>query len=142
MKKITINPHHCSIEELAKLKKYLTKESWDWTEESRIEDQPDTKTSKISRIEEIIAEWGETTVAELQSESSPLISNSGSNKNRTVVLVEEFYWGYVHVVTYLNECEIGEDDIPYEDLEEDVIDEILYLLENYDVDNYKTWQRC
>ena len=51
MKKIIINPHNCSREELAELKEYLDNKCWDYKEEvPKLE--VDTKTEKISRIDE------------------------------------------------------------------------------------------
>ncbi len=102
----------------------------------------DTKTQKISRIKEIIREWGSTTTAELEADSSPCISSSGTNRMNVSTLVEGFYQNDVNIVTYNNETEIADDTIPYEDLTEEVIDDILNLLEDYDTDNFKTMQRC
>lgn len=109
--------------------------------ELEIEPEVDTKTAKISRIKEIIAEWGETTTAELFADHSPCISSVG-NRNNVSVLVERFGLHDVGVFTYVGDVEESEDDLTYEELEEDVIDDILYLLEDYDTDNFKTMQRC
>jgi len=138
MKKIIIDPHNCSREELEELKQYLEDKCWDWKEEPEV----DTKTAKISRIKEIIGEWGETTTAELEANSSPCISSSGTDKMNVSTLVEDFNYHNVKVVTYNNETEIAEDYLTYEELEEDVIDDILNLLEDYDTDNEKTMKRC
>ena len=102
----------------------------------------DSKTQKISRIKEIIAEWGSTSTAELEADHSPCISSSGTNKMNVSVLVERFNYEDVGIFTYNNETEVAEDDQPYEALSEDVIDEILDLLEDYDTDNFKTMKRC
>ncbi len=110
--------------------------------EAEIEPEVDKKTEKILRIKEIVREWGATTTAELEADSSPCISSSGTNKMNVSTLVEGFNLNNVKIVTYNNETEIAEDNIPYENLTEDVIDDILYLLEDYDTDNYKTMQRC
>jgi len=109
--------------------------------EADIEPEVDTKTAKISRIKEIIGEWGETTTAELLADHSPCISSIGNRVN-TSVLVERFGLHDVGVFTYVGDVEESEDDLTYEELEEDVIDDILYLLEDYDTDNFKTMQRC
>ncbi len=110
--------------------------------EAEIEPEVDKKTEKILRIKEIVREWGATTTAELEADSSPCISSSGTNKMNVSTLVKGFNLNNVKIVTYNNETEIAEDNIPYENLTEDVIDDILYLLEDYDTDNYKTMQRC
>lgn len=140
MKKIIIDPHNCSREELEELKEYLDENCWDWKEES--EPEVDTKTAKISRIKEIIGEWGATTTAELEADHSPCISSNGTNKMNVSTLVEDFNYHNVKVVTYNNETEIAEDYLTYEELEEDVIDDILNLLEDYDTENEKTMKRC
>jgi hypothetical protein len=109
--------------------------------EADIEPEVDTKTAKISRIKEIIGEWGETTTAELMADHSPCISSIGNRVN-TSVLVERFGLHDVGIFTYVGDVEESEDDLTYEELEEDVIDDILNLLEDYDTDNFKTMQRC
>lgn len=107
-----------------------------------LDDQPyepdQTKEEKISRIKEIIKEWGETSTAELQADCSPCISCIGDHS----VLVERFSYDDVGIFEYVGGVEVGENDITYEELEEEVIDEILYLLEDYDTDNFKTMRRC
>ena len=81
---------------------------------------------------------GSTTTAELQVDSSPCIGGQGTNKMNVSTLVEGFNEDDVDIVTYNNETEISDGCIPYEDLAEDTIDEILVLLEEYDVDMNKT----
>jgi hypothetical protein len=100
-----------------------------------------TKEAKISRIKEIIGKWGETTTADLIADHSPCISSVG-NKTNVSVLVERFGLNDVGVFTYVGDVEESEDDLTYEELEEDVIDDILDLLEDYDTDNFKTMKRC
>lgn len=101
----------------------------------------DERIEKISRIKEIIGEWGETTTAELEAGSSPCISSTGNRPNVSV-LVERFGENNVGVFTYVDETETSEDELTYEELSDDVLDEILDLLEDYDTDNFKTQQRC
>ena len=57
-------------------------------------------------------------------------------------LVERFYHGCVAVVTYNNETEIADNDLQYEELDEEIIDEILELLEQGEVEYDKTMERC
>jgi len=108
----------------------------------KLEQEVDSKTEKILRIKEIIKEWGETTTAELEVGSSPCISSIGNGSANCSILVEKFDKESVDIVSYVGSMETSEDTIPYEDLEEDVIDEILDLLEDYDTDCFKTMQRC
>ena len=101
----------------------------------------DERTEKISRIKEIIEEHGETTAADLELDSSPCISSVGNRPN-TSILVERFGKDEVGVFTYVNETETSEDDLKYEELSDEIIDEIFDIMEDYDTDNFKTQQRC
>lgn len=105
---------------------------------------PNDKANKISNIKRILEKCfeGSTTTAELEADSSPCISSAGTNKMNVSTLVERFYHSCVAVVTYNNETEIADNDLQYEELEEDVIDDILYLLEQAEVDHDKTMERC
>ena len=108
-----------------------------------LDDQPydnTTKEEKITRIKEIIKEWSPEGVStmELEAQTSPCISQIG----QTCQLVEHFFLDYVSVFTYVGSRETSEDELTYEQLSEEVIDEILDLLEDYDTDCYKTMQRC
>ena len=91
------------------------------------------KKEKIERIHQIMDEWGSTTSGELELESSPCINSIGNGKNNVSQLVEYFYRNYVTTITYHDEHELGENDIFYEDLSDDILDEILNILEEYDV---------
>ena len=57
-------------------------------------------------------------------------------------LVETFNEDDVEIVTYNNETEIAYDNLSYDELSEDIIDEIYLLLENKLVENDKTFKRC
>ncbi len=100
------------------------------------------KEAKIDRIKSILSTWGMTTASELELECSPCLRSTGSNKNNISELVEEFIEDYARVVTYHNETEIAENDVPYEDLPDDIIDEIHNIIEQYDVEMQKTMDRC
>lgn len=102
----------------------------------------ETKNTKILRIKEIIMEWGETTSTELELDCSPCISSHSSGGRNTSVLVEGFNEDDVNVITYIDETEINNEDIEYDELSEDIIDEILGVMENYNTDMEKTMKRC
>ncbi len=93
-----------------------------------------TKATKIAVIKRIIQVWGETTSTELELDASPCLSSTGTNKNNISMLVENFNSDDVTVITYHNETEINEVDIPYEDLNDDLIDEIHQIMLNYEED--------
>lgn len=85
----------------------------------------------IKRIKRIIADWGATTSCELQLDHSPCINSMGSGKNNVSQLVEHFNAETVTAVTYHDELELGEEEIAYEDLSDDILDEILEIMEDY-----------
>ena len=90
----------------------------------------------IEYIKKVLSTWGMTSTAELELESSPVYNNL---TGKICTLVEEFTKDYVHVVTYDDDIDIDEDDIPYEDLSDDLIDEIHTIMENYDVEQEKLY---
>lgn len=100
--------------------------------------------NKVRKINTILDKCfnGSVTTAELEAESSPCISSTGTNKNNVSILVERFSINNVGVVTYNNETEIAEGETSYEKLGEDIIDEILELLEQAEVEHDKTMERC
>ena len=101
-----------------------------------------TKEEQIYEIKRIIRKWGSTNSSELELESSPCIRSVGNGKNNISELVESFYIDSVEVITYHGENEIDWRNEDYEDLSEDVIDEIYNILDQYEVLNQKTLKRC
>jgi len=93
-----------------------------------------TKASKIAVIKQVIEKWGETTSSELELSASPCLASTGSNKNNFSQLVERFKEKGVDVVSYHNETELNDFFIPYEDLREDLIDEIHKIMLDYKED--------
>jgi len=92
------------------------------------------KEEKIARIKSIIADWGSTNTAELDLDCSPCISSAGTNRMNVSTLVERFNLDDVEIITYNNETEIANDFIPYEDLSEEVIDEVFEIIEAYNME--------
>jgi len=85
---------------------------------------------KIEFIKKVLFTWGDTSTTELELESSPVYNNL---TGKICTLVEEFTEDYVHVVTYDDDIDIDEDDIPYEKLSDELIDEIYDLIEQYNI---------
>jgi len=100
-----------------------------------------TKEEQIKEIKRIIKEFGSTTSSELSLDCSPCINSIGNGKNNVSQLVEHFNQDDVTAVTYNDETEIGEEEISYEDLSEDIIDEVYHIIEAYEVDMLKTEKR-
>jgi len=99
------------------------------------------KTETIKRIKSIISEWGSTTSAELELESSPCVSSIGNNKMNVSALVEEFGADKVKVVVYQDQNELDEYYVSYEDLDDDTLEEISNIMDDYDAEQYKARKR-
>lgn len=69
----------------------------------------------------------ELTTAQMESNSSPIISNTKG----AMTLVERFGPHKVTVVHYVNDNEVGEDFITYEDLSMDVLKQIEACINNW-----------
>ena len=100
------------------------------------------KHEQIAEIKRIIAEWGMVATYELELDCSPCINSIGNGKNNVSQLVEEFYSTTVKAVTYHDELELGDEEIAYEDLSEDLIDEIYQIMEQYDLAQIKLYDSC
>lgn len=93
---------------------------------------------KISQINRILNEWGGVTASELGLIELP----SFTSPMGYVILIREFYFNYVNVSIYQNGNEIDNDSIIYEDLPNNVIDDIYLIIEEYETDMIKTMNRC
>jgi len=96
-----------------------------------------TKAGKIKRIQHVINEWGSTSCAELQRDHSPCKTSIGDGKSNVSELIESFDVDGVEAVVYNDQNEIGWNNYTYEDLEDYLIDEILEIMEDYDVEQQK-----
>lgn len=91
------------------------------------------KEVKIKEIKEIILAWGVVCMGELTfCDSNPCISSIGNGKDNISQLIEEFRLDYVQAITYLDELEIKEDFINYEDLSDELINEVHTILTKHD----------
>jgi hypothetical protein len=87
---------------------------------------------KVSEIKRIISNWGSVDSCELELESSPCINSIGNGKGNVSQLVEYFYSDKVEAVTYNDEMVLGTEFIYYEDLPEDVLEEIYNIICRYE----------
>jgi len=88
------------------------------------------KRTIIKKIKAIIKEFGDFTTADVSAESSPSVASLGGTNQ----LAESFNYDKAEIVTYdRNDEEIDSDNILYEDLKKDVLEEILALAEDWEV---------
>jgi len=100
------------------------------------DDSTDDLQKKIEYINKVIDEHGEFTIQNLENEVGVGLSITGDI--RTVV--ERFYKNSADVIVYRNDEPIDDVNTPYTELA-DVIDEIVYLAEQYEAQELQTKKR-
>lgn len=102
----------------------------------------DQKAINIKRIKDILAVWGSTSCAERERDHSPCLNSISNGKDNVSELVEQFYSDSVETVVYHGEIDIQYNNYSYEELPEEIIDEILEIVEEYEADMLRTEKRC
>ena len=97
------------------------------------------KQETIKTIRGIISEWGSLTDADMELISSPIVNQVSKDH---FSLAESYHLDYVGVTTYVHGIVTDETDIPYEDLSDDTLEEILENLQTYDNYMDKTMDKC
>ncbi len=96
------------------------------------------KENIIKKIKNIIIEYGSFSPYEV-SQDNPVIKTMGKDHNQ---VAEKFNLHAVDAISYVNEIEVDEDEIDYEDLPIDVLEEILNIAEDYKTGFDKTMDKC
>jgi len=100
---------------------------------------PDPKGEKIAYIKKVLGDWGATSCCERERDHSPSMNSLAGG--RVCELVEEFTVDGVSTVVYDDDNEIDWNNYNYEELNDDIIDEIVEIMEEYDADMEKTMKR-
>lgn len=114
----------------------------DWTGSNIDGIHQNDKEAHISYIKAVIKEWGETSCAELELDHSPCLNSVGNGKNNVSELIEQFNTDGVESVIYQDELTLGYENYAYEDLSDEILDEIYTIIQNYEADMLKTEKRC
>lgn len=114
----------------------------DWTGSNIDGIHQNDKEAHISYIKAVIKEWGETSCGELNLDHSPCLNSIGNGNKNISELIENFSADGVYAITYHDEAEINWNKYSYEDLSDDIIDEIYYIIQEYEADMLKTEKRC
>lgn len=101
---------------------------------------PDPKGEKIKRIKDIIGTWGATSCVELELDHSPSMNSLAGGK--VCELIEQFHVDEVETVVYNDETEVDWNTYKYEELSDDLIDEIAEIIDQYEAGMLKTEKRC
>jgi hypothetical protein len=95
-----------------------------------------TKAELIRQIKAIIGEWGEFTPAEVQHNCIVLKAIGDHN-----VVIEYYHTDSVAVVEYVGGLETSDNNMDYDELTVDQLEEILQHCEDYKTDQEKTMER-
>lgn len=98
------------------------------------------KNKKIAYIKKVIGEWGSTSCCERERDHSPSMNSLAGG--RICELVEQFNVNGVETVVYDDENDIDYFNYTYDELPDDIIDEIVEIMEDYEADMLKTEKRC
>jgi hypothetical protein len=102
-------------------------------------DLSEDRAEKISFIKEVIKRFGKTSCAELELDRSPSMNSLAGGD--VCELVEGFNDNDVDTVIYNGETEVDWNNYTYEKLSDDIIDEIVVIMEDYEADMEKTAKR-
>lgn len=98
------------------------------------------KENKIKYIKKVLGDWGATSCCERERDHSPSMNSLAGG--RICELVESFTVDGVETVVYDDENEIDWFNYSYEELSDDIIDEIVEIMEDYEADMLRTEKRC
>ena len=104
-------------------------------------DLSEDRTEKIRFIKRVIEDWGATSCSELELDHSPSLNSTGNGGGNVCELVEQFNADGVESIVYDDEIELEYNNYAYEDLDDDIIDEIVFIMEEYEAQSMKDEER-
>ena len=107
---------------------------------SQIEKERSQREENIKRIKDVILTWGATSCVERERDHSPSLNSLAGG--RVCELVEQFHADGVETVVYDDQTEVDWNTYKYEELSDEVLDEILEIIDDYEADMLKTEKRC
>lgn len=104
-------------------------------------DLSEDRSEKIRFIKRVINDWGETSCCELELDHSPCITSTGNGGGNVCELVEQFHADGVESIVYDDDVEVEYNNYDYEDLDDDIIEEIVFIMEEYEAQSMKDEER-
>jgi hypothetical protein len=101
-------------------------------------DLSEDKAEKIRFIKRVLNDFGNTSCTELESDHSPSLNSTSGN---VCELIEQFNVDGVESIVYDDEIELEYNTYSYEDLDDDIIDEIVFIMEEYEAQSMKDEER-
>jgi hypothetical protein len=111
----------------------------DTTDEPEEFDLSEDRTEKIRYIKDVLDKWGATSCTELELDHSPSMNSLAGGD--VCELVEQFDVEGVETIVYNDEIELEYNRYRYEDLDDDIIDEIYWIMEGYETTSLKDEER-
>lgn len=105
-------------------------------------DISEDKSEKIRYIKKVLNDWGETSCCELELDHSPCLTSTGNGGGNVCELIEQFHTDGVESIVYDDQVELEYNNYDYEDLPDDILDEIYWIIEAYETGMEKTANRC
>jgi hypothetical protein len=99
------------------------------------------RSEKIRFIKKVLNDWGNTSCTELELDHSPSLNSTGNGGGNVCELVEQFNADGVESIVYDDEIELEYNTYKYEDLSDDIIDEIYDIIEEYEAISLKDESR-
>jgi len=104
-------------------------------------DLSEDRSEKIRYIKNVLNDWGSTSCTELERDHSPSLSSIGNGDSNICELVEQFSVDGVETIVYDGEIELEYNNYKFEDLADDIIDEIRDIMEEYEAISIKDNER-
>jgi hypothetical protein len=104
-------------------------------------DLSEDRSEKIRYIKKVLNDWGNTSCTELELDHSPSLNSTGNGGGNVCELVEQFNVDGVETIVYDDEIELEYNNYSYEDLDDDIIDEIWDIMEKYETQSLKDEER-
>jgi hypothetical protein len=104
-------------------------------------DLSEDRSEKIRFIKRVLNDWGNTSCTELELDHSPSLNSTGNGGGNVCELVEQFNTDGVESIVYDDEIELEYNNYHYEDLDDDIIDEIVSIMEEYEAQSMKDEER-
>lgn len=95
------------------------------------------RSEKIRYIKNVLSDWGSTSCAELERDHSPSLNSMGNGNSNICELIENFSVDGVETVVYDDEVEVEYNVYNFENLADNVIDEIRDIMEEYEAISIK-----
>jgi hypothetical protein len=105
-------------------------------------DLGEDRSEKIRFIKKVLGDWGNTSCCELELDHSPSLNSTGNGGGNICELVEQFEVDGVETIVYDDDVELEYNHYKYDDLEDDIIDEIKDIMEKYDTEQQKLKESC